>query len=170
MTTELTGLATLGNLPADYRHHPKLVRPAEDLVLPNALLKWYDVYQEGAAVSAELRSMARDFLAAEVDAGALRIDGELGFVVHHLCGESFYFLIVCTWRHCNEMWETLYARDAKDGGAFALVPQGTHMEIICVWELGAVLHEQQAWTRYLYSARDEQAKLAYVNDRFTGTV
>jgi hypothetical protein len=32
-----------------------------------------------------------------------------------------------------------------------------------------VLHEQQAWTRYLYSARDERAKLEYLRDRFTGS-
>lgn len=44
------------------------------------------------------------------------------------------------------------------------------MEVICVWELGAVLHEHQAWTRYLRSSRDEKAKRAYLNDQFTGSV
>ena len=170
MTTDLTRLASLGNIPSDYRHEPKLVRPCDDLVLPNALLKWYDVRQAEAAIPDRTREQAREFVRAEVAAGRLRIDGELGFVIHHLCGESFYFLIVCTWRNVNEMWETLYARDDKDGRPFELVPQGSHMEIICVWELGAVLHEQRAWIRYLYSARDEQAKLEYLGDRFTGTV
>jgi hypothetical protein len=170
MTTNRSRLASLGNIPADYRHRPKLVTPADDLVLPNALLKWYDVREAGASITDRTRSEARDFAVAEVATGRLRIDGELGFVIHHLCGESFYFLIVCTWRNVNEMWETLYARDDEKGGPFELVPQGTHMEIICVWELGAVLHEQRAWSRYLYSARDEQAKLEYLDDRFTGTV
>jgi hypothetical protein len=105
-----------------------------------------------------------------VAAGKLNIDGELGFVIHHLCGESFYFLIVCTWRNQNEMWETLYGQDMSAGGGYQLVPQGSHLEVICVWELGAVLHEQQAWSRYLRSARDVQAKRDYLEDRFTGTV
>ena len=40
----------------------------------------------------------------------------------------------------------------------------------CVWVLGAVWHEQQAWTRYLYSERDDAAKYAYVQDQMTGLV
>lgn len=170
MTTNLARLADLGNIPAEYRHIPKLITPADDLVLPNAHLKWYDVRPVGADIPDELAELAREHVCSEVAAGHLKIDGELGFVIHHLCGESFYFVIVCTWRNINEMWESVYARQAADGTPFRLVPQGTHLEVICVWELGAVQHEQQAWIRYLYSARDEQAKLDYLADRFTGTV
>lgn len=170
MTTNLTRLAGIGNIPPEYRHIPKLITPADDLVLANAHFKWYDVRPAEAAIPVEYADLAREHVRAEVAGGNLRIDGELGFVIHHLCGESFYFVIVCTWRNVNEMWETLYARQAADGGPFELVPQGTHLEVICVWELGAVLHEQQAWIRYLYSARDEQAKLDYLADKFTGTV
>ena len=73
-------------------------------------------------------------------------------MIFHLCGESFYFLIVLTWRNQNEMWESLYGQDVAKGGGFQLIPQGTHLEVICVWELGAVVHERQAWTEYLMSA------------------
>src|SRR6266566_1231239 len=38
-----------------------------------------------------------------------------------------------------------------------------------VWVLGAVWHEQQAWTRYLYSQRDDPAKYAYAQDQFPDT-
>ena len=102
--------------------------------------------------------------------GPAGLAGELGFVICHRCGDSFYFLLVCTWRNQNEMWETVYAKDVATGAGFQLVPQGTHLEVICVWELGAVLHEQQAWSRYLRSARAEQDKLAYLHDRFSGSV
>ena len=54
-------------------------------------------------------------------------------------------------------------------GQFQLVPRDNHMPVMCVWELGAVVHEREAWTRYLYSARDEHAKAAYLSDRFTGS-
>ena len=36
--------------------------------------------------------------------------------------------------------------------------ESTHRPTFCVWELGAVWHEQQAWSRYLRSSRDESAE------------
>jgi hypothetical protein len=152
----------------DYRHVSKLITASEDLVLPDVHLKWYDVRREGVAIPEDVRSEAREFVRAETASGRLAISGELGFVVLHLCGDSFYFLIVCTWRNDNELWETAYQKDTKDADPFRLVPKGDHMAVMCVWELGALLHERQAWTRYLYSARDDDARLAYVGDRFAG--
>lgn len=169
-TTQLPDLSAFGNIPSDYQHVAKIAVPGEDIALPDGYLKWYDVRTEQATIPAEVRAEAREFLKSESDSGRLKLDGDLGFVIFHLCGESFYFLIVCTWRNQNEMWETLYAQDVKDGGGFSLVPQGTHLEVICVWELGAVVHERQAWTEYLTSARDEEAKHAYLQSRFTGAV
>src|SRR5262249_23557080 len=82
----------------------------------------------------------------------------LGFVIDHLSGEHVHLLLVFTWRGNNEMWESTYYKDLRDGGPFRLPPQGTHRGAICVWEFGAVAHEHLAWTRYLRSSRDEQAK------------
>jgi hypothetical protein len=161
-------LATLGEIPADYRHRPKLAVPGEDLALPDAHLKWYDVRRPEAAIPADVASAARGFLRAQAAAGRLAIGGELGFTVLHLCGESFYFLLVYTWRNVNELWLTGYT--SADGAPFQLLPQGTHLEVSCVWELGVVCHERLAWTRYLCSRRDEPAKLGYLSDRCAGPV
>jgi hypothetical protein len=169
-TTELPDLTRFGNIPGDYVHTAKIAVPGEDVALPDGYLKWYDVRAEQAVIPAEVHAEAREFLRSESESGRLKLDGDLGFVIFHLCGDSFYFLIVCTWRNQNEMWETLYAQDYRHGGGFSLVPQGTHLEVSCVWELGAVLHERQAWTEYLTSARDEEAKLGYLHSRFTGSV
>ncbi|HJQ00459.1 MAG TPA: hypothetical protein VJ851_02560 [Jatrophihabitans sp.] len=163
-------LAGLGNIPAEYRHDEKLITPGPGLALPGSYLKWYDVRLPEAEIPAELAAEGRRFLADEVAAGRLAIDGELGFVICHRCGESFYFLLVCTWRNQNEMWESVYGQDLAVGGGFKLLPQAEHLEVICVWELGAVIHEQGAWSRYLRSARDEQAKRDYLADCFTGLV
>ena len=38
-------LTELGNVPAAYRHHDRVVAPGEDLVLPGARLKWYDLHR-----------------------------------------------------------------------------------------------------------------------------
>ena len=120
-------------------------------------------------VDDRVRAEGHAFLLAEVAAGRLDVARDLGFVVHHLCGESFYFLIVCTWRNNNEMWETAYAKDGHDAPLVRVEVDG-HRPVVCVWEMGAVLHEQRAWIRYLRSERDEAAVAAYLADRFTGTV
>jgi hypothetical protein len=169
-TTHLPDLSAFGNIPSDYKHTAKIAVPGEDVALSDGYLKWYDVRPEQARIPAAVRAEAREFLRSESDSGRLQLDGDLGFVIFHLCGESFYFLIVCTWRNQNEMWETLYAQDFEHGGGFHLVLRKDHLPVICVWELGAVLHERQAWTEYLTSERDETAKRVYLQSRFTGSV
>jgi hypothetical protein len=172
VTTNLSRLAAITSVEDDYAHYPKEVvaLPDSDVVLPDGHLKWYEVRKAEAIIDDGLRSDALEFLRAEAASGALAISGELGFVIHHLCGETFYFLIVCTWRNNNEMWETIYYQDLKDDSPLQRLEPGRHRETMCVWEMGALVHEQQAWIRYLYSARDEQAKQAYLDDRFTGSV
>lgn len=163
-------LADLGAVSEDYRHHPKLITPGEDLVLPEAYLKWYDIRRAETSIPEEIDTEAHAFLRGEVGAGRLSLDGDLGFIVNHLSGDSVYLLMVFTWRNDNEMWESVYAKDVSAGGPFRPVPQGTHKGVICVWEFGAVAHEHEAWTRFLYSERDENAKRVYLADRFSGTV
>lgn len=92
----------------------------------------------------------------------------LGFVVLHRCGEAFYFLIVGTWRNSNELWQTVYYKDAAMD-AFALFPRdGEHKPMLCVWELVPVGHEQAAWERFLRSGRDEAAAAAWLADVYHG--
>jgi hypothetical protein len=69
-------------------------------------------------------------------------------------------------------WYDVHGTDQTiPAGPFHLFPQsGTHRGTFCVWELGAVLHEQQAWIRYLYSARDDAARREYVADQYAGPV
>lgn len=162
-------LATLGNVPADYRHSAKHVRPSPAIALPGGYLKWYDVHRAEVEIPYQVREQARDFLRTEATAGRLNLRDELGFVILHRCGESFYYLLVCTWRNHNEMWQTGYARDGAE--PFALVKRTEdHFAVQCVWELGPTTHERTAWSRYLESDRDEAAKRAYLADRFTSTV
>jgi hypothetical protein len=101
----------------------------------------------------------------------VELSGELGFVVLHRCGQSFYFLLVATWRNDNEVWQTVWAKDGDEEPAFRpWLVEGTHRPTFCVWELGAVWHEQQAWSRYLRSRRDEPARQAYLRSSYEGPV
>jgi len=166
----MSALAQVGVRP-DYRHISKLARPEASLMLGDAVLKWYDIARADAPVPLAVRALARRSLRAGSKSGELDLADELGFVILHRCGESFYFLLVSTWRNDNELWETVWAKDGDDAVKFEpwLVAK-SHRPTFCVWELGAVCHEQRAWSRYLRTARDESAKRAYLGDSFTGEV
>lgn len=154
---------SLGVAPA-YRHAPKEVEPGEPLVLPTALLKWYEVHSAGRPVPPEIAAAARK----PFTQGRLSVEG-LGFVVLHRCGESFYFLIACTWRNENEIWQTVWYKDGDAMREFAPFPRpSTHLPTFCVWELVPVWSEQQSWVRFLSSARDEAAAARWLAERYQG--
>lgn len=155
----------------DYEHISKLVRPEASLTLGDTVLKWYEIAPEETPVPLMIRALARRNLRDGARAGTLALSGELGFVILHRCGEGFYFLLLATWRNDNELWETVWAKNGDQAVAFRDWPiEGTHRPTFCVWELGAVCHEQQAWGRYLRTSRDEAAKQAYLDDLFEGQV
>jgi hypothetical protein len=153
-----------------YHHYAKTVTTREALRLPSVALKWYDIHRPDQLVPAALALAARQRIENDEREGRLEARG-LGFVLLHWCGESFYFLIVCTWNHSNELWETVYYKDGDAMLDFAPFPrEGVHKPAFCVWELAPVWHEQQAWVRFLGSARDGAATAAYLRDHVTGMV
>lgn len=154
-----------------YEHVAKLVVPGQSVALGDAVLKWYEIAPEDAPVPAAVGDLARLGLADAARLGELRLGNTLGFVILHRCGESFYFLLVSTWQNDNELWETVWAKDGDDDPEFHPWPvDGSHRPTFCVWELGAVAHERLAWTRFLRSGRDRDARLAYLRDSFSGLV
>ena len=68
-----------------------------------------------------ITQLARVYLAN----AALEARG-LGFVILHRCGADFYFLIVCTWRGNNEVWETVFYKEGEAMSDFALFPVRRH--------------------------------------------
>jgi hypothetical protein len=150
----------------DYEHVFKRIEPGESVATGGAVLKWYEIAPASAPVPPAIRDLARQAL----DLAELDLGGEFGFVILHRCGESFYFLIVSTWRNDNELWETVWAKDAEDDGFEPWPVASGHRPTFCVWELGAVCNEQRAWSRYLRSGRDETARQAYLADSYSGLV
>ena len=140
-----TGTTAPEGVSPTYVHYDKSVRPGSTLTLGGTTLKWYDIAKAGMEVTSDTAAMARDFLARESDGGAMGMLGDLGFVILHRCGESFHFLLVCTWRGNNELWESVYALDGTSQADFAHYDHpAPHRCTFCVWELAAVMHEQQA--------------------------
>jgi hypothetical protein len=151
---------------AGYVHKSKQVRPRPVLAAAGRQLKWYDIAV--AEVPERIHQMARVCLEREL--GGLDQLGPLGFVVLHRCGEDFYFLIACSWRGNNEIWETVFAKDADDADFRDFPRPGPHIPTFCVWEMGAVAHESLAWSRFLRSGRDSAAVTAWLVDQYEGAV
>jgi hypothetical protein len=168
---DIPGLDGLGNVvPEGYAYYEKVITPREGLSLDGAYLKWYDLYPADAEITAQQASETRAFLQARAEAGRLKLQGELGFVILHRAG-AYLLLLVTTWRNTNEMWESIYVKDlSKPGGYEALTFDSDHKGTYCVWELGIVWHERHAWVRFLSSKRDAAAKQAYVADVFAGRI
>jgi hypothetical protein len=151
----------------DYRHCDKLVTPRGTIRHGKARLKWYDLAPAEEPVPSDVHQLAQRFLSS----APLDLGDDLGFVILHRCGREFYFLLVSSWRGNNELWESVYAKKSEAHPDFALFTfEGTHRGTFCVWEMGAVWHEQQAWKRYLRSARDDAARDVYLGDCFSGSV
>ena len=150
---------------ANYVHWDKLASPREGIVAGDSQLKWSNIAPVDAPVPKEIEKLARDYLKD------VRVVGDLGFAILHRCGEAFYFLLVSTWRNDNELWESVYAKaNASEPDFKPFAVETSHRGTFCVWELGVVWHEQQAWKRFLTSKRATEDVTRYLNDCFEGSV
>ena len=113
-TATPSDLSAIDNVAAGYVHRDKLIEPGEGLALKGAWLKWYDIALPEMPVPAEIRDLARAFVAREAAGPKMNLAGELGFVILHRCTAAFYFLLVCSWRHENEIWKSTFAKDGGD--------------------------------------------------------
>jgi hypothetical protein len=155
-----------------YRHVPKWSTPGPLLTAGSSRLKWYDVARRDTPVPDHVRTIARDFIASDLGRSEHEFDRDVGFAVLHRCGagNDFYFLPVCTWRNSNELWESVYYKDAAMHDFAPFIQTGHHRGTLCVWELGPVIHEQKAWVRFLQSPRSEADLSAYLASTHAGEV
>jgi hypothetical protein len=158
--------------PAGYRHRSKIAAPREDLVLPGIRLKWYDLQPEEYVVTDALSRESRERIRSDIEEKRIDFGSTMGFVILHIAGSNsgVGMLIVNTWRNCNEIWETVYLKDLPQDGPYGVYERSGHLPTYCVWELGIVWHERNAFARYLLSARDAAAASAYFADRYSGMV
>ena len=160
-------MSAAGAVRPSYEHVSKVVQPGATVPVSGGLLKWYEIATAAAPVPAEVAELAREALPQ----AAPSLAGELGFVILHRCGDDFYFLLISTWRNENELWETVWAKAGEHEPAFVPWPLAVgHHPTFCVWELGAVCHEQGAWSRYLRSPRRAADMDTYLSDAYSGPV
>lgn len=153
-----------------YRHYQKEIVPRDPFVTAGTYLKWYEISAPDRGVTEDLGQEARAYLTGLFDNGELSIPGELGFVIVHDC-VSVTFLMIGTWRNSNELWESVYIKNMSDGAGFRPMEFETHHRgTYCVWEMGAVCYESQAWTRYLLTERTTRDRTAYLSDMYAGPI
>ncbi|KRE14529.1 hypothetical protein ASE66_14270 [Bosea sp. Root483D1] len=148
--------------PAGQGAQPKQVVAGDNLVAPQAVLKWYEIAE--ARIDASTIVLARE-TAAEFAAGR---QDEVGFAILHRCGEHFHFLLLCTWRGTNELWETVQFIDEGMASFAPFDAPNAHRGTFCIWEMTAVSHETAAWRKFLLSPRSEADLEAYLRSRYTG--
>lgn len=143
----------------------KYAAPKGLFTVGNTRFKWYDLATDPADISQQDLQNAR--ICIENAGENFQTTDDLGFVIMHRCGEN-YLLLICTWRSENELWESVY----YDGtGKFEIWDRNkTHLPTYCVWEMGIVYHESQAWKRFLGTDRGENSRQDYLNDFFEGEV
>lgn len=143
----------------------KIVHPATDGAVP--ALKWYHLAPEREPVEPDVAQSARVHIAGlgTADDGG---DGEAGFVILHRCSDDFYFLLLCTWMNGNELWQRVMYRDREDPEFRDYECEALH-PTFCVWELGIVWFEQQAWRRHLGNPSAE-SRNEYLTTQLEGDV
>jgi hypothetical protein len=153
-----------------YRHYAKVITPRDGIYLPECRLKWYDIGYKEFPVSSDLHADAREVVIEAVSSAAPGTFGDVGFVVLHDCGE-IVFLMLGTWRGNNELWQTIFEHRPEEAAGFTLQRiGGNHRPSACVWELGAISHEAQAWARYLSTGRTPADLEAYLADYYAGEI
>lgn len=143
----------------------KYALPKEIFTVGKTRFKWYDLAEDPAEVSSQDIQNAKTRI-ENANENFQNIE-DLGFVIMHRCGEN-YLLLVCTWRSENELWESVYYNGT---GKFEIWDRNkTHHPTYCVWEMGIVYHESQAWKKYLGTEKSESDKEEYLNTLFEGEV
>lgn len=128
------------------------------------LLKWYDVYSKDMPIPSQIKHAAR----ATVESGQMDVHG-LGFVVLHRCGTDFYFLIACSWRNENELWEAVWYKNGDSMESFAEFTRDRPQKpTFCVWELAPVAYERDCWKQFLQSARRKTDVKDWLSRQYSG--
>jgi hypothetical protein len=164
-------ISGLGNIvPEGYTYNKKRIEPGSQLNISSASFKWYNLYPGESFITAGQVEESKKYIENEVESGKLKFENEIGFVILHRAGE-YLLLLITTWRNTNEMWESVYYKKAADNEAYRQIKFKTdHKGTYCVWELGIVWHERNAWVKFINSQRDSESKLNYMNDLFSGEV
>lgn len=155
----------VGNVPEEYRHEQRVVRPVCLVDNPSLVLKLYDMHVKGGRIKGSLVKKTMGFLDKEIKSGNIKPYIGLGFAILSedmlnvaRWGDSMPYVIKSQLYEFTGDFRDVTRLDLNDAGAF------------CIWESYIVSHEKDAWRRFLESKRTGSEKLKYLEDFFKGTL
>ncbi len=169
MTEGRLDLSKVGGEKGDYVTKPWFIKPFREVRVPNAAVKLY------SKTSAPQKQFSRDTMHTVEDlVGDMLTRGKidprlgLGFAI-----VSNGYINVSMWGgvYPSLLNPTLFGFDKPENMKETIRPLSIKKEgVYCVWELGVVTYETEAWKRYLKSEKRAKDKLEYIGDRFEGIV
>ncbi|MFH1585327.1 MAG: hypothetical protein ABIB79_00990 [archaeon] len=156
----------IGNL-GDYKPERCLSVPSGLITTPNLVLKMYDMLRVVDREQNPLKE-AREFIKKEIEEGKITPWTGMGFSIL-----SNGFLNVSRWdtKYPSVVKNRVYEFDnSKTDRVFDSARLNSLEEdgCFCVWELGIVTHEKEAWKRFISSKRTRKDKQDYLEDMITG--
>ncbi|MFH1503129.1 MAG: hypothetical protein ABIE36_00530 [Candidatus Diapherotrites archaeon] len=154
----------IGNLREDYKHQPRTVRPQGLITTPSLVLKLYSMAKDMHPQNRTIRDTRR-LLERDITEGKINPLTGLGFAIlsedmlNVARWDAEYPIVVKNQIYgFEESINSAQLLDTREVGSF------------CVWELGIVGHEKEAWKRFLDSQRGEAEKYHYLNDVIEGSL
>jgi hypothetical protein len=146
-----------------YKHEPRMVKPRGLLNTPEISLKLYDMFTKDDCIGSNPTREAEEFLKEEIARGEINPHSGLGFAIL-----SKDMLNVARWYKTypivlqNNLYEfkpnfqKVTETSTEEAGSF------------CIWELGIVNHEKEAWKKFLTSNKDNRDVTNYLNNVIEG--
>jgi hypothetical protein len=154
----------LGNMPEGFEHEQREIQPVGLIVEPQLVMKLYQMFAAGKPLDPGYMSECKGFIKEQVRSGNVEPYIGLGFAklgkeiinVARWDDELPIELKNQVFRVRDGNLSTAEEVDIREVGAF------------CLWELGFVNHEKEAWKRYLVSQQTEADKTRYLEDFMEG--
>jgi len=152
-------LDSIGNF--DYFHEGRKVIPVGLVETSSLVLKMYNMVTELKPTNPV--ENARKFLKAEIKKGKINPLTGMGFAI--LSRNNLNIALwddKCPILPKNNLYD--YTSFPKEVKRLDLNKDGA----FCIWELGIVAHEKDAWKKYLISGRTKRNKERYLNNFMEG--
>jgi len=161
---ERPNYGNIGNVREDYKHQPRTVRPQGLVTTPSLVLKLYSMAKDMHPTNRTIRDTGK-LLERDIAEGKIEPLTGLGFAIL-----SEDMLNVARWdtEYPIVVKNQIYGFEGSINSAQLL--DINKVGSFCIWELGIVGHEKEAWKRFLDSQRGEAEKHQYLTDIIEGNL
>jgi len=155
---------SLGIVPKDYKNEQHEVQSIGLITEPNLVLKLYHMFVSDKPLDPNYLEQNMEYIEKQIRDDVIKSHIGMGFA--KVCKDA---IGVATWDENNPIViqsQLFYVKnqDISTAEEMNIGEEGPY----CVWELGIVAHEKEAWKRYLDSQHTEKDKEKYLNDTIEG--